>query len=77
MQKVFGFKGDGHALNRDIVVWPRVVAHIGSDGKGNRLGLDRGRANVIISGLHINEHKTRQNTKWQLMEEQNRRDDER
>ena len=39
MQEVFGFEGYGHALHRNFIVGPRVVANVCPHGKGHGFGL--------------------------------------
>lgn len=46
MQEVFGFEGDGHALDGDVIAGAGVVAHVRPHGKRHRFGLRTGTARV-------------------------------
>lgn len=39
MQEVFGFEGDGHALDGDVIAGAGVVAHVCPHCKRHRFGL--------------------------------------
>lgn len=57
MEEVFGFKGDGHALDGDIVAGAGVVAYVCSHGKRHRLGLRTATTGEVSRGLQ-QEHRT-------------------
>lgn len=51
VQEVFGFEGNGHALDGDVIAGAGVVAHISPHGKRHRFGLRTATTRVSAGGV--------------------------
>lgn len=61
VQEVFGFEGDGHALDGDVIAGAGVVANVCPHGKRHRFGLRAATARVSAGGFEKKKtkHRTR------------------